>query len=129
MMSAPLWSGLGIVAPLEARVSGRLPAALTGISIDTRSLQPGDLFFAIQGDVHDGHAFVKAAFEKGAGAAVVDEGHAAGLAGSPCCWSCTMFCRPWNGSDGRRAIAQRPASSPSPVRSARPAPRTPCASS
>ena len=36
--------------------------ALTGdvssFSIDSRTLQPGDLFFAIKGEVHDGHGFV-----------------------------------------------------------------------
>ncbi len=49
--------------------------ALTGdvssFSIDSRTLQPGDLFFAIEGDVHDGHKFVADALERGASAAVV----------------------------------------------------------
>ena len=84
MTPAPLWSGLGLVAPLEARVSGVLPPAVTGISIDTRTLQPGELFFAIRGEAHDGHDFVATAFEHGAAAAVVDEAHAQALAGSPC---------------------------------------------
>jgi UDP-N-acetylmuramoyl-tripeptide--D-alanyl-D-alanine ligase len=44
----------------------------------------GDLFFAIRGDVHDGHDFVRAAFAAGAAAAVVDEAHALDLAGLPC---------------------------------------------
>lgn len=43
---------------------------ITGISIDTRSLQPGDLFVALQGE-RDGHDFVDAAFAKGAAAALV----------------------------------------------------------
>ena len=43
---------------------------ITGISIDTRSLQPGDLFVALQGE-RDGHEFVAAAFAKGAAAALV----------------------------------------------------------
>lgn len=42
----------------------------TGISIDTRTLQPGDLFVALS-DVRDGHDFVAQAFEKGAAAALV----------------------------------------------------------
>ena len=84
MTPAPLWSGLGLVAPLEARVSGTLPPAVTGISIDTRTLSPGDLFFAIRGEAFDGHDFVANAFEQGAGAAVVDEAHARALSGSPC---------------------------------------------
>ena len=44
---------------------------ISGWSIDSRTVEPGDLFFAIKGDVHDGHAFVPKAFERGAVAAVV----------------------------------------------------------
>ena len=46
-------------------------AAATGYSIDSRTLQPGDLFFAIQGERFDGHDFVAAAFERGASGAVI----------------------------------------------------------
>lgn len=45
----------------------------TGISIDTRSLKPGDLFIAIKGDKMDGHQFVAEALQKGAAAAVVSQ--------------------------------------------------------
>ena len=51
----------------------------TGWSIDSRSINPGDLFFAIKGPRHDGHEHVAAAFEKGAIAAVVSNP----IAGSP----------------------------------------------
>ncbi|MBM3632135.1 MAG: UDP-N-acetylmuramoyl-tripeptide--D-alanyl-D-alanine ligase [Alphaproteobacteria bacterium] len=44
----------------------------TGLSIDTRTLKPGDIYLAIKGDAHDGHQFVNQAFEKGAVAAIVD---------------------------------------------------------
>jgi UDP-N-acetylmuramoyl-tripeptide--D-alanyl-D-alanine ligase len=44
--------------------------AATGISIDTRSLQPGDLFVALKA-ARDGHDFVAQALEKGAAAALV----------------------------------------------------------
>lgn len=47
--------------------------AATGISIDTRTIKPGDLFIAIKGDVMDGHQFVAEALKKGAAAAVVSE--------------------------------------------------------
>jgi UDP-N-acetylmuramoyl-tripeptide--D-alanyl-D-alanine ligase len=80
-MSAPLWTPEEIVAATGARPAGSLPAA-TGVSIDTRTLQPGDLFFAIRGDVHDGHGFVRDALAKGAAAAVVAEERAAELEGS-----------------------------------------------
>jgi UDP-N-acetylmuramoyl-tripeptide--D-alanyl-D-alanine ligase len=75
-----LWTSLGLVGPLAARVSGCVPrGGATGISIDTRTLQKGDLFFAIKGPSSDGHDYTAAAFEKGAIAAVVDEAHAEAL--------------------------------------------------
>src|SRR5205823_2981993 len=55
-------------------------ALFTGVSTDSRSLVPGDLFFAVKGDTFDGHDFVSQAFERGAAAAVVALGHAAELA-------------------------------------------------
>ena len=82
MIQEPLWTGLGLVGALDARVSGGgLPRKASGVSIDTRTLEPGDLFFAIKGDARDGHDFVLAAFEKGAAAAVVDEAARARLRG------------------------------------------------
>jgi UDP-N-acetylmuramoyl-tripeptide--D-alanyl-D-alanine ligase len=42
-----------------------------GYSIDSRTVSPGDLFFAIRGEHFDGHDYVKSALEKGAVAAVV----------------------------------------------------------
>ncbi len=75
----PLWSGLELVAPMGARVLGPHLPPVRGVSIDTRTLQPGDLFFAIRGEANDGHGFVAQAFEKGAAAAVVDEAHADAL--------------------------------------------------
>ena len=46
-------------------------ARLAGVSIDSRTLRPGELFVAIHGPVHDGHDYVAAALENGAVAAVV----------------------------------------------------------
>ncbi len=45
--------------------------AVDGVSIDTRTLEPGDLFVALK-DVRDGHDFVTQALAKGAGAALVN---------------------------------------------------------
>src|SRR6185312_6756811 len=56
---------------MRAEKSGALPAETNGISIDSRTLAKGDAFFAIRGDNRDGHAFVEAALEAGAGLAVV----------------------------------------------------------
>lgn len=80
-MSEFLWSGLGLVAPLLARVDGLVPEGVTGVSIDSRSLAAGELFFAILGDNSDGHDYVGAAFSRGAAACVVDEAHADRLKG------------------------------------------------
>ena len=44
---------------------------LTGFSIDTRTLQPGVLYIAIEGDRFDGHDYCRAAEEKGAGGLIV----------------------------------------------------------
>ena len=52
-------------------VSGNAAQRIERWSIDTRSLQPGDLFVAIRGDRFDGHDFVAAALAAGAAGAVV----------------------------------------------------------
>src|SRR5437879_3688921 len=70
-MSGPLWTVDAMVAAMRAERAGALPDAIGGISIDSRSVAPGEAFFAIKGDIHDGHGFVGAALENGAGLAVV----------------------------------------------------------
>jgi UDP-N-acetylmuramoyl-tripeptide--D-alanyl-D-alanine ligase len=55
------------------RAGGAFHGIATGWSVDTRTLQAGDLFFALRGPCHDGHEYVRLAFEKGAVAAVVEE--------------------------------------------------------
>lgn len=42
------------------------------ITIDSRKIQPGDLFWALQGDRHDGHKFARQALQSGAIAAIVE---------------------------------------------------------
>jgi len=78
--ASPLWTGEELRQAMGARVIGALPDAIDGASIDTRTLQPGDAFFAITGLARDGHEFVAAALEAGAAVAVIDEAHAAMLA-------------------------------------------------
>ena len=53
---------------------GAAGAEACGYSIDSRTVQPGELFFAIRGPTHDGHDFVPEAFRRGAVAAVVRAG-------------------------------------------------------
>jgi UDP-N-acetylmuramoyl-tripeptide--D-alanyl-D-alanine ligase len=66
-------SALWTSAEMEAATLGRatLPFSATGISIDTRTLKPGDLFVALAGEARDGHDFVGDALEKHAAAALV----------------------------------------------------------
>ncbi|MGL4557242.1 MAG: Mur ligase domain-containing protein, partial [Afipia sp.] len=75
-MSAPLWTSAAMAKAMRASPRGALPDAITGISIDSRSLAPGEAYFAIKGDVHDGHDFVEAALKNGAGLAVVSKAYA-----------------------------------------------------
>lgn len=42
---------------------------VTGVSINTRTLKPGDLFIPFRGENVNGHKFVESAFDKGAAAA------------------------------------------------------------
>ena len=73
-MMAPLWTFEALVAATGGTADGSPSQALTGFSIDTRTLQPGDVFVALK-DQRDGHDFVGAAFAKGAGAAIVSSGY------------------------------------------------------
>jgi UDP-N-acetylmuramoyl-tripeptide--D-alanyl-D-alanine ligase len=57
---------------IDARAVDR-HAIITGWSIDSRSVKPGDLFFALKGEFHDGHGFVPSVLRAGAVAAVVSE--------------------------------------------------------
>jgi UDP-N-acetylmuramoyl-tripeptide--D-alanyl-D-alanine ligase len=66
-------AAIGAGAVLEAPASVANPGTLvvSGYSIDSRTVAPGDLFFAVRGDRFDGHNFVVAALERGAVAALV----------------------------------------------------------
>ncbi len=48
--------------------------AVTGVTTDTRTVQPGELFVALEGETFNGHDFVAQAIEKGAIAAIVRKG-------------------------------------------------------
>lgn len=54
-------------------ISISIDKEITGISIDTRFLNPGDLFIALVGEKRDGHNYVEEAFKKGAVAAIVSK--------------------------------------------------------
>ena len=64
----PLWTATEAAAATGGHLNTDWMA--DGVSIDTRTLEPGDLFVALK-DARDGHDFVAAAFERGAAAALV----------------------------------------------------------
>ena len=71
-MNTPLWTSSDMAVAMRAERNGVLPPAISGLSIDSRTISPGEAYFAIKGDVHDGHVFVEAALKAGAALAVVE---------------------------------------------------------
>jgi UDP-N-acetylmuramoyl-tripeptide--D-alanyl-D-alanine ligase len=69
-----LWTTPDLVAALHGRPIGNLPQGVTGISIDSRNIGPGEAFFAIKGDRVDGHDFASFAVANGAALLVGSEG-------------------------------------------------------
>jgi len=59
-----------------ALVEGDRAAVVSGVSIDSRTVERGELFFAIAGPSHDGHEFLENALDRGAAAVVVERGRA-----------------------------------------------------
>lgn len=72
-MTAPLWTAPAMAEATSGRLQGNVQRDVSGISIDTRTLAPGEAFFAIKGDRLDGHDYVEAALAKGASLAVVEK--------------------------------------------------------
>jgi UDP-N-acetylmuramoyl-tripeptide--D-alanyl-D-alanine ligase len=73
-MTEALWTWEALVAASGGQADRWPDVPITGVSIDSRTLQQGDLFVALK-DVRDGHDFVPAAFAKGASAALVSSGY------------------------------------------------------
>jgi UDP-N-acetylmuramoyl-tripeptide--D-alanyl-D-alanine ligase len=70
---------IGYVQAQNIASLGGTPCA--GVSTDSRSVRPGEVFFALRGETFDGHAFLDAAFERGALCAVVDRAGASAARG------------------------------------------------
>lgn len=71
MVQEGLWSAREAVEATAGTLVGADSWSANGVSIDSRTLKPGDLFVALRGPNHDGHAHVAGAFRAGAAAAVV----------------------------------------------------------
>ena len=91
MVNKSLWSAQELVAATGGCLMGEMRGPIHGVTIDSRSIAPGDVFVAIKGDKLDGHEFVVPALKAGATVALVsrvtDEMKAAGavlqVAGDP----------------------------------------------
>jgi UDP-N-acetylmuramoyl-tripeptide--D-alanyl-D-alanine ligase len=68
-----LWTTDEMIAAMAGRPFGSLPEGISGISIDSRSIGPGECFFAIKGDRVDGHDYASMAMANGAALLVVNE--------------------------------------------------------
>jgi UDP-N-acetylmuramoyl-tripeptide--D-alanyl-D-alanine ligase len=66
-----------VAEALGASVAGDAP--VTGCSIDSRRIRPGELFFAVRGENTDGHLYVEKALAAGAAGAVVEHGSGANV--------------------------------------------------
>lgn len=69
MVLTPQW----IVRATSGKLVRGEPAAVTGFSIDSRTIKARQIFVALQGVRHDGHAFLAEAFARGASGAVVSD--------------------------------------------------------
>ena len=66
MTTEPLWTSLEVAEATGGLLDGSFAAE--GVTFDSRTVAPGDLFIALKGE-RDGHDFVASAFEQGAAAA------------------------------------------------------------
>ena len=73
MNAQALWSGKAVLEATGG--TGAAQWSAQGVSIDTRTLKPNDLFVALKGERYDGHGFINDAFAEGAVAALVDCNH------------------------------------------------------
>lgn len=75
-----------LLGPLEVLSDDRREVAVNGLSSDSRTITPGDVFVAIEGTVADGHKYIPAALERGAAAVVFERAEASALipADIPC---------------------------------------------
>ena len=71
MAEGALWTDKELVRATGGTLSSATRGPMNGVSIDTRTLAPGDIYVAIKGERLDGHDFAEAALKAGAGVAIV----------------------------------------------------------
>jgi UDP-N-acetylmuramoyl-tripeptide--D-alanyl-D-alanine ligase len=69
MTKPVLWNAAAIAAAVNGKLTGDF--TVTGVSIDSRNLEPGDLFVALQGPSFDGNDFAASALQRGAAGALI----------------------------------------------------------
>ena len=77
LAEAAIGAGAVLEAPADVLNAGAL--AVSGYSIDSRTVSAGELFFAVRGERLDGHDFLAGSFDRGAAAAVVSRARVATL--------------------------------------------------
>src|ERR1700722_1058520 len=68
----PMTLSIPRIAEIIGAAPPRATGTVSGWSIDSRTLNPGDCFIALSGPMHDGHAFLPQVFEHGASVAIVE---------------------------------------------------------
>jgi UDP-N-acetylmuramoyl-tripeptide--D-alanyl-D-alanine ligase len=61
-----------IISPIAAHIADR-GKGIAGVSTDSRSIRPGELFIALRGEIFDGHQFLGDVLEKGVGALIFEQ--------------------------------------------------------
>ncbi len=70
----PLWTKAELKKAIDGDEIGNLPDELSGVSIDSRTVKPNEIFFCIKGEKLDGHDFAAKAVEAGAGLLIIEKG-------------------------------------------------------
>lgn len=71
---APLVTVINFLSATPHHCADKKETIVVGVTTDTRTVQPNELFFALEGETFDGHAFAQQAVEKGAIAAITRKG-------------------------------------------------------
>jgi UDP-N-acetylmuramoyl-tripeptide--D-alanyl-D-alanine ligase len=77
------WSGQQVAAAIQGELVRDAPSGPRRAVIDSRAVEPGDLFVGIPGENHDGGAFARPALEAGAWGVIVAPPHAGDAAAAP----------------------------------------------
>ena len=66
-----IWTASEMIKATSGQIKGASDWSVTGLALDNRKTQKGDVFIALEGENHDGHDYAEAAYDAGAVAALV----------------------------------------------------------